>query len=462
MTTSSVKYGVLEFGTLTRVPLLSIVVFTYERARLLREFLDSLASVPGVQECELILVNNGSAPDSYESLPDWLAALGMSCSLLTFPRNVLGPTRMRQALAHCKAEHVSHPGDDDILLPSLVSQFKDLRADAPNAVLYMAPAVAMNQDGTEHLMSVPNYPSAEIAIGNLLSSNNYTLPSAIIHRSVLEPLSASQTRTAADWNLWLRGWMLGPVAVGEEPTVIYRLHSGQEQRSYYAGSGYLDAIRMISSELAGPLFQDWLARRTNNELEVLAETILNGKGIAEDRGPESGLLQMMLADLIRDRVSIATRSSMYAQGAVSSGIPMGLEALKAAVQDDSLTQIPQLAWSRADIGMMLSHHHQVTPTFLTSLNLPSYSRQACKVTLTARQRRRGGAMVLSLDVKERGFLIFSHDIDQAHWDSPLAADRVLQGIALALRQRLHVVPSSVVARVMSAIWRVRRFLVRFS
>jgi hypothetical protein len=448
------SYSVAEFGPLLGRPVLTFLVLTYERPDLLKEFLASLADVHGYQRCQLVIINNGSDPETYDFLAHTLKQMEISTTVLTFSHNLLGPRRINQAVRHCRAEYVSHPGDDDLLLPSIVDDFMDLLEREPEALCYVAPAIGCPDDAPEHVMPVPNFSSSSTAVGALLSRNPYPLPSAFIHSSLLHEEPRSFSRTAADWNLWLRAWMRGKVVAATKPTVVYRLHSRQEQRSYYAGSGYSDAVRMLGAVISSIEFRKWAQNLPEESLVAFASTILEGPGVAQDAGPESGLLQLLLADVIRDLLPIEWNLRMYAQGSVTVGLPMSPAALATAANSAGDTPLPSDAWRRASVGLEIRPSSSQVPDGIAELTLPKYTDQTCKVQLRA---GRGHPIHGSYEllVYEKEACLLSRQI-RPQMDSPtIISDLVLQGVSLALRSRFRTVPSPLAAKIEAIAWKAR-------
>lgn len=108
------------------LPLVSVVVVTYNSARFVRETLDSVLAQTYQGPIELIVSDDGSQDDTAAICRRWIADNGSrfsSAKFISTPRNLGICGNYNFALSHVTGEWVKYIAGDDILLPGCIDIF---------------------------------------------------------------------------------------------------------------------------------------------------------------------------------------------------------------------------------------------------------------------------------------------------------------------------------------------------
>lgn len=200
------------------MPKISVVIPTYNRARLLPHAIESAQNAGS--DVEVIVVDDGSSDDTPEV-----------CAKIAGIRYVRvntngGLARARNfGIAESSCEFVSFLDDDDLRLPgSLDKQLQVLTGDNRIAFCY---GQALIGDAHRQLPTGEIYPIACAGgdiFWDLLEDNFIPMPSVLARKSIL--LDAGGFNTALqlieDWDMWLRLSEGHLVAALEEPVAIHR------------------------------------------------------------------------------------------------------------------------------------------------------------------------------------------------------------------------------------------------
>jgi glycosyltransferase involved in cell wall biosynthesis len=224
----------------TKVPQISIVMSTYNRADVLPQ---ALASALGQQDVdfELIVVNNGSPDDTAAALA------GMSDRRLRVVTNPtsLGPTGGRNSgLDRARGRWVTIHDDDDLWAPGKLRAQLDacertgavwaytgcVFIDANDRILGGAPCLPPQE-------VVRQLPVRYVVPGGI--SNVVWRRDAIADRPVLD----GRLTLTTDWDLTLRLLAVGPPAYVAEPMVAYRQHGKNLSSAAAQMHAELDIIR---------------------------------------------------------------------------------------------------------------------------------------------------------------------------------------------------------------------------
>jgi len=206
-------------------PLVSVVVPTYNRARLIRETVGSILAQQ-YDNLELIVMCDGCT-DGTEAVVD---SFGDPRIRLVTQENSGGPARPRNAgVARARGEYVAFCDDDDVWMPHKLRTQVALMERHPGAGLCFAGGVTFG-DGVESLAYRLKRGPRRNHFRALLYSNFILNSSVLVRRSILIEVGPFNVDTrlhgAEDYEMWLRIAHRYKLIGIDEPLVRYRVHRG--------------------------------------------------------------------------------------------------------------------------------------------------------------------------------------------------------------------------------------------
>ena len=247
------------------MPLVSVVLPTYNRAELLRE---AIASVRA-QTCtdwELLIIDDGSTDDSAAVIRE--AARGDRRI-----RGLRGPHRGVSAARNLGIEqaagtYVAFLDDDDYWLPEkLARQAAELSAHPEWAFVYTQAELRY-----EHGFSKLRQPLAT-TFEQLLEKNTIAVPAVLARRAVLLDLGGfpAVMRVAEDVDLWLRIAVRHPFGVMAQPLTVCRQSTARnDERFREAVVNHLQTLRALRTAVMGPVRRRLVAQKIAKEHYKLA------------------------------------------------------------------------------------------------------------------------------------------------------------------------------------------------
>jgi glycosyltransferase involved in cell wall biosynthesis len=204
-------------------PLVSVVVPTHNRARLLERTLRSILAQE-VQGLEILVVDDGSTDDG---------AVAAACAtdarvrvLRTMQPAGVSAARNR-GIATARGEWIAFCDDDDLWAPDKLARQLDAAERAAATWVY---AGDVNVDETLKVLSggPPIDPEAVVALmprWNPIASGGSNV---VVRSTALAEVGGFDPalRRTEDWDLWIRLARTGPPACVRAPLVAYRFHPG--------------------------------------------------------------------------------------------------------------------------------------------------------------------------------------------------------------------------------------------
>jgi glycosyltransferase involved in cell wall biosynthesis len=203
-------------------PLVSVVIPTRNRARLLQRTLESVLK-QSTGDLEVIVVDDGST-DSPQTVS---AAADPRVSVLRNPETT-GVSRARnRGIAAARGEWIAFCDDDDIWAPT---KLQEQLTAAGRAGADWAYTGDVNVDDALRVLSggPPPDPAAVLALlprYNPLASGGSNV---VVRSTILAKVGGfdATLRRTEDWDLWIRIARTGPPAYVPRPLVAYRFHRG--------------------------------------------------------------------------------------------------------------------------------------------------------------------------------------------------------------------------------------------
>ena len=265
-----------ETGNRTMSPLVSVIIPTYNRAKYLRQCIESALS-QDYPNLEVIVVDNGSINSTSET-PQILASFGNKIKCLKEEKKGTSAAR-NKGLRAARGEFIAFLDDDDFYLPGKISlSVRKLQEDLSVSLVY-TDYLEVNSEGRRTKTQRRNHPQAEKFLRTFLKGFHFLPSTVLMHKECLEKTGHfdETMQYSTDTDLWFRmlkaGYRFGHIP---EPLTAYRWHP--ENHSRTAVSIDLDKIRSSAiehftvPELFGDLLEkkDW-KRRVKREYDKLTD-----------------------------------------------------------------------------------------------------------------------------------------------------------------------------------------------
>ena len=331
-------------------PLFSIVLTTYNRPRLLKDALASLAAQT-LQDFEVVLVNDHGEP--VETL---LQSWDFPITYVYLGRN-RGLSAARNAgLRLARGRHIAYLDDDDIYLPEHLANLAQGFVEHPQAVLYSAVEYVSEQLEDDRRIELSRsrpflhdvFDADRLRVQNYIPVNTWAHP-----RGMLESVGEFDTRLTAfeDWDMLLRlaarysfvhlPQVTSEVRVRESAGSAEHMLAREQKnflplyreiyRRYPASDN--DAVcqqrqqllQRLSSKPATFTLRDWLARRrpTEQQWQLIEKRLANQLSLP--------VFAILLRDLAGDSEklarSLASLRDLATQGLLVNVVVLRQEAL---------------------------------------------------------------------------------------------------------------------------------------
>ncbi|WP_245468089.1 MULTISPECIES: glycosyltransferase [unclassified Mesorhizobium] len=209
-------------------PFLSVVMPVHEGAAWIGATLDSLAAEP-TGGLEIIIIDSSPTSATAAVVERFVQRL----PLRLLQRRDLGQwqTKTNFGVELAAADHVCILPSDDLWLPGRVEAVRRWIADAPEAVLHLAPTAIVDRHGRR--MGRWNCPlpadevlEAEFLLERLLVQNFVSVPAPVFRRSTWLACGGVDEKLwyTADWDVWAKLAGTGPVTYHDEITTAFRVH----------------------------------------------------------------------------------------------------------------------------------------------------------------------------------------------------------------------------------------------
>lgn len=237
-----------------RLPLVTIVTPTYDRANYLRETIESVLG-QDYPNLEYIVLDNGSSDNTQEILRGYGDAIRWE----HHPKNIGLSRAINRGFELSRGQIIGFVSDDDPLLPGAISALVGEFQSHPDVVVVYPDWDVIDGDG-RHVRHIETFEYAYVDM--VRYHHTYPGPGALFRRSVLERIGGldESLRIVSDYDFWLRAGLLGPFRRCPRTLARYRQH-GTAATHVERGVGMArEHIRVI----------DKLYERTDLPPEVIA------------------------------------------------------------------------------------------------------------------------------------------------------------------------------------------------
>lgn len=202
------------------LPLVSIIIPTYNRPRLLRECLGAIAQEPYPHK-EVVIVNDAGADVS-----DVVERFGRSLrvELIQFPDNRYHVRARNEGVRKSRGDLIALCDDDDILLPGHLSRMVQSWREHPHDLHFCDAEIVTYRHGGGHRQPVRRAPFAFDFDRSLIRRWNTVIPSSLIYDRRLHErvgLFDESVRDYWDWDFVLRACAVCEVRRTSVAGVLY-------------------------------------------------------------------------------------------------------------------------------------------------------------------------------------------------------------------------------------------------
>jgi glycosyltransferase involved in cell wall biosynthesis len=211
-------------------PWLSVVIPSYRGEQWIGASLRSIAA-EAPHGVEVLLID--SSPT--RATLDIAVAYSNRLDLRIFERRDLDSwhTKTNFGVEAAKAAHISWLGVDDIWLPGRVAATRAWIASAPNVPLHLSASDIIDKSGRRlGKWRCPLPPNRELPSSfvreRLLVQNFIAAPSPVFRKDAWLGCGGLDEKLwyTADWDIWLKLALLGPVYYHDVATIGFRIHAG--------------------------------------------------------------------------------------------------------------------------------------------------------------------------------------------------------------------------------------------
>jgi len=213
-------------GETKAMPKVSVIIPTYNRARLLGACLESIACQT-YRDFEIVVVDDGSTDNTAEVAFAPLAHY-------FWQENQGVPGALNRALREARGEYIRFVASDDVLLPGALEAGVQVLEENPSVGLVYAQAWEVNEKGMVTSLRKPGFAqgsyvrSGRKEVGRLLFWNHITCSTVMVRRRCFDDVGLfdPQLRVGEDWDMWVRIAKKYDLAYVDRPLARYLKHTG--------------------------------------------------------------------------------------------------------------------------------------------------------------------------------------------------------------------------------------------
>jgi glycosyltransferase involved in cell wall biosynthesis len=256
--------------------LLTIGVITYERPAFLDKLLSTIleSGVIDAEKVELIILDNGSGEYTKNILIDWSRKLPFT--LLRNDQNRRGGFAYRKILEKAKGDWLIFPGDDDQFIPGGIKKVIsecEAASEGTSIIPFGAKTIDSLGEPTPIVFRPKTFNSSIDFFATAFFESPFWMPATAIKRSLVSSEQIPRSLTVVDWWLWINGGLKGEIKASLEPVLEYRIHDGQEQKSYLEESWQLDRAISFTIDITSGSIGEYLAKINSKEFQELVQKL---------------------------------------------------------------------------------------------------------------------------------------------------------------------------------------------
>jgi glycosyltransferase involved in cell wall biosynthesis len=209
---------------------------------------------------ELIILGNHCTDSTNEIIKYWQSHLKFT--ELSNDKNYRGSLQYGQLVSLAEGDWIVSPGDDDIFISEGLSKLVRLCMydELLGKTLISGEALTIAHLGRKlpKVFKPGKFMDSRMGLARTLFESPFWMPAIAFRRESIDLKDFAESLTTCDWWLWVNGLTKGEVFYLNEPLVSYRIHEGQEQKTYLNQMWELDKLRVFLSDLQGGSLHAWI------------------------------------------------------------------------------------------------------------------------------------------------------------------------------------------------------------
>ena len=204
------------------VPLVSVVIPTYNRAQYIAETIESVLRQT-YENIEILVIDDGSTDDTAAVVRQFGSRVRY-----VWQKNAERGAARNHGLRLASGEFISFLDSDDLWMPRKVEAGVDFLSSNRNVGLLYGDALVINAEGSATRIIRARGPSGRVT-GKLLEENFVIMPTNLARTSLLREIGGfcedREISGSEDWEAWLRLSLITDFAYAPEVTAKYRIHA---------------------------------------------------------------------------------------------------------------------------------------------------------------------------------------------------------------------------------------------
>jgi glycosyltransferase involved in cell wall biosynthesis len=259
------------------LPLVSILIPTYNREGFLGEAIDSVLA-QDYPALELLVLDDGST-DGTPAVVERYARSHPECLRSTRHENMGQPRTLNRGFELARGELIGYLSDDDVLLPGAVTKLADVLISEPDVVVAFSAFHVIDDGGEIQDTEAP----AEFSLVESVRLHEPGIgPGALFRRSLLDRIGAwdPSLRYSPDWEFWLRAASVGKFRLVPEPLSGYRHHQRNTGFRGHDPRMAQERIEIIDRVYSGDVPEELLAVKDEAYRSAyISAAVLTGSGV---------------------------------------------------------------------------------------------------------------------------------------------------------------------------------------
>lgn len=241
------------------LPLVSVVVITYNSADYVIETLESIKNQT-YPKIDLVISDDCSNDDTVKICEEWLAknsSVFSSAQIVTAKINSGIPANCNRALNNSTGKWIKTIAGDDILLPNCIETFYEATLAYQGISCFVSDMYVMSNNSIDRQYKIlKKYlpKDASRQLDNLISYKSPPGPTLFVEREALLAVRGYDERYPGveDYPLYIRLVQAGYYFIGiNTPTVVYRVHNDSVTQT--ASRFFIDSLNAHFEEVVKPL-----------------------------------------------------------------------------------------------------------------------------------------------------------------------------------------------------------------
>jgi len=310
---------------------LTVCLVTKGRDAYLPATLKSYETLIASGKVEVFILANGCSSSTIESLRAWVNKYPNESTLISVEPNESAGARNWKLIRENISGWVIIPGDDDILLPTLVDIWEMYAASNSKIGAIAMSGEMIDSDGKSlrkilHPALRGKENSSE-ALALALHEAPFFWPGLAFNIDIL-PEHIPLTRYVADWWFSLYLVLCTEISIPSKVAIQYRIHPSQESFISANRRKYFEASLHLRTLIMSPLFSSYLNSYDDNQLRTFWMT-LNGLGpIYGNKEFGGSVLDAVGYQVANSLHSFETRTTLFGELLAQRGVFVGPNELR--------------------------------------------------------------------------------------------------------------------------------------